>query len=112
MIKLRMCNSFSVRHRLRWCIAFLLLLTVGVYFHESASAYTYAVYECEGGYGYRISKNEKVLIQQDFVPTREGYQAFEHKQQAKKAARLVIAKLKNKQAPALSSEEVDSILDN
>lgn len=99
----------TVRHLFRLGMVFLVLGAVAVYFVESNSVYTYEVYKVEDGYGYLIKKGEKVLIQQNFVPTLEGYQPFVLEQHATKAARLMIEKLKNKQVPALSDNDIKQI---
>ncbi len=106
-----MCGSLPMRQQFRWCIGLLVILTIAVYYYESASVYAYHVYEYQDGYGYCIKRNRKVLIQQDFVPTRTGYRPFEQKKYATKAAQLVIAKLKKNETPALSAAEVNSIME-
>ncbi len=96
--------------RVKWSVAILALITILVYYVESASVYTYTVYEVNAGYGYQIQKGEKVLIVQGFIPTLPDYQPFKHKKHASQAAQLVVEKLNNKQVPALSKREIANIL--
>ncbi len=102
-------KSNAVRHLFRLCMALLIVGAIIVYFVESNAVYSYEVYKVEDGYGYHIMKGEKVFIQQNFIPTHQGYQPFVEEEHAEKAARLVIDKLKNKQVPALSADDIEEI---
>ncbi len=93
-----------------WGIIVLVFITFVVYAIESKTDYTYVVYEVDGGYGYHIEKSDKVIIRQDFIPAKNGYQPFVYKAHAVKAAKIVVRKLQNKQVPALSSKEVENII--
>lgn len=106
----RVDKSCAVRRLIRWGIAFLIVGAVAVYFFESNTIYTYDVYAVEGGYGYQIRKGEKILIQQDFIPTLEGYQPFAKENHAIDAAKLMIDKLNSRQIPALSAKEIEEVI--
>ena len=82
-----------------------------VYFLEKqGSEYSYRVYELEKGFGYQILNNDKLLIQQDFIPTINGYKAFGTKEQARKAAIMMIDKLQAKQRPTLTEQEIKQLM--
>lgn len=99
-----------MRH-LKGCgIIALTAVTFFVYTTESRMCFSYQVYPIENGYGYRIKKGDKVVIQQDFIPTQKGHQAFAIKQHAEEAARLLVKKLMHNKVPALSVEEINSIM--
>jgi hypothetical protein len=110
MINTKMFTNIPMRRLLRWSIGFLIVLTLFIYFFESRSVFSYQVYEVKGGYAYQIEKAGKVFIVQDFVPTLQNYQPFKSKEQARKAACLVIKKLKKQKVPALSAVEIQEIL--
>ncbi|MCU4155807.1 DUF4907 domain-containing protein [Carboxylicivirga sp. A043] len=88
----------------------VLVCCLGYYFEKSGSDYTYKVYKVNDGYGYQIHNDNKLFIKQDFIPTIDGYKAFASEQHARVAAQKVIAKLKEKQAPALSHQEIEQII--
>ncbi len=71
---------------------------------------TSAVFRVEGGWGYEIIKNGKVLIYQPFIPVIEGRIPFRDSNDALITALCVIEKIrKNKIPPALTHFELDSM---
>ncbi|MBK3516318.1 DUF4907 domain-containing protein [Carboxylicivirga marina] len=104
-------SSLSIQVFLKWGIAFLVVVSLVAYFLElNAEAYSYKIHKVESGYGYQVFNNDKLLIQQDFIPTLEGYIPFDEKNKAEAAAKLVISKLKDKQRPALTNLEIENII--
>ncbi len=95
----------------RWGIVVLLLSTFVVYIFESDKKYNYEVYEVKAGYGYRILKDRKIYIQQDFIPTLDSFRPFKNEDQATEAAQLIVRKLEGGKIPALSADEVSNILE-
>jgi len=99
-----------MRHLKGWGIIAIMVLTFLVYIIESKGNYNYKVYQVENGFGYHILRGDKIMIQQNFIPTINAYQPFIKKKHAEKAAKLVVKKLKDNKVPALSSEEVKAII--
>ena len=57
------------------------------------------------GWGYQISQNGKILIDQQSIPGRAGIQGFQTENDARNVANLVCAKLKAKIFPPTVSED-------
>jgi hypothetical protein len=57
------------------------------------------------GWGYQISQNGKMLIDQPSIPGRSGIQGFQTENDARNVANLVCAKLKAKIFPPTVSED-------
>jgi Domain of unknown function (DUF4907) len=62
-------------------------------------------------WGYDILINQKIYIHQEFIPALEGNQPFRSKKDALKVGRVVMLRIKNRQSPTLSAEEVRKLLD-
>ena len=62
-------------------------------------------------WGYEILIDKKVFIHQEYIPALEGEQPFKSKKDALKVGRAVMHKIKNDKSPALSKEEVLTLLD-
>jgi hypothetical protein len=79
---------------------------------ESAAAYRYQVIEApEHTFGYDIFKGDAMFIHQPHVPGVAGVKGFAREDQAKKAAELMIEKMKSGVIPpTLSEEEIAAIL--
>jgi len=99
-------------HLTRWGLLLFIVMIFAVYLVESKSSYNYKVYAVEHGYGYQIKKGDKIIIQQDFIPTQEGYQPFIRKEHAELAAQKVVSKLVHNKVPALSFEEINAIINS
>jgi hypothetical protein len=87
-----------------------MLLAMGVYIWASSSVYSHQVIKVDNGYGYSILKGDKTFIHQPFIPGVVGQKTFTKKQQAEKAAKLVINKLENKKHPGLTQKEIERII--
>ena len=61
------------------------------------------------GYGYQIIKNNKIFIDQPYIPAIAGDQAFKDSLQARRTADLVIKKIGNTSFPRISVDELDSM---
>lgn len=61
------------------------------------------------GFGYKIILEEKVLIQQNHIPSLEKNQPFCSQGQAEKVANLVISKLEHGENPAISYSELKEL---
>ncbi|WP_430817779.1 DUF4907 domain-containing protein [Carboxylicivirga sp. RSCT41] len=97
---------------LKWGSIVLIMACCLVYYLEKpVSGYSYKVIEVDKGYGYQILNNKKVLIQQDFIPTINGYQPFVTEEQAGKAAMMMIEKLQARKRPTLSEQEIQQLME-
>jgi hypothetical protein len=61
-------------------------------------------------WGYEILINGKTYIHQEFIPALEGEKRFNTREDALKVGQSVLKKIRKKQSPALSREEVSNIL--
>jgi hypothetical protein len=93
----------------------LLLLTVavtGFIFNKRNHHYTVDVFTSEQGWGYNILFNNKLIIHQPFMPAVKGHISFGDKYTAKEAGLLVVNKLQNKHSPEITTDELNSIINN
>lgn len=72
-------------------------------------SYSARVYEGPTGWGYDILANDSLLIHQEFIPVIVGAKGFAKKEQAKKAADLVLQKLQHNQLPTLTTFDLERI---
>lgn len=72
--------------------------------------YDVELYKSGDGWGYDILKKEKVYIHQPFMPAVEGEVPFPDKKSAGKAGRLVIKKIRNRELPSITQEEIKAII--
>jgi hypothetical protein len=72
--------------------------------------YTAKIFEGCCGWGYDILANDTVLIRQESIPVISNTRGFTQKQQAEKAAALVLTKIKNGGMPSLTKEELARII--
>ncbi|MCE5345480.1 MAG: DUF4907 domain-containing protein [Bacteroidales bacterium] len=95
-------------------IALLLIIAVAttIFFSNRYSHYKVEVYKSEQGWGYDILINKKTVIHQPYMPSVSGKVAFESKYAAKKTGNLVVKKIKKKQLPTITTDELNSILKN
>ncbi|MGB8492146.1 MAG: DUF4907 domain-containing protein [Bacteroidales bacterium] len=101
------------RKRIFTGFAFFLALTIMVIIYAErghSRFYRVDVYRVDKGWGYDIILKNKVYIHQPFIPAIEGEMPFPDKRSARRTGDLVITKLKNHKPPAVSREELKSIL--
>jgi hypothetical protein len=91
-------------------ILFVALITSVIIFNYRSNGFTVNVFSNGGGWGYDIVYNKKLIIHQPYMPAMEGQAPFESKYMARATGRLVISKLKTRQSPRISSEEIKTIL--
>jgi Domain of unknown function (DUF4907) len=61
------------------------------------------------GWGYQITVGKNYTIQQDNIPGITGYKPFINEEEALKAGRLVVEKLKQGKLPTLNSHELEAV---
>lgn len=70
----------------------------------------YEVVKVDSGWGYKIYKNNKVFINQPFIPAVRGTHYFKTKKDAELTAQLVIDIMSKKNGlPTVTIEQLDSI---
>ena len=90
------------------------VLIIALILHHKESNYNqyfnYKVYATgNDGWGYNIMIHDRVLIHQDCIPVIEGSKPFSTRRSAKRTARYVIKKLKSKQRPYLTKEDLEKL---
>jgi hypothetical protein len=85
---------------------FLLLMVSLTLFTRRSHRYYVNVFESEGGWGYDILYNNKIMIHQPFIPTIDGQKPFHNIHDASETGRLVIKKLRKNKSPALTIGEL------
>lgn len=88
-----------------------ILISAGIlimYGKKKQPQFDYQLFHTEKGWGYNILVNDSVFIHQEDVPVIAAAKGFDHEQQAKKTAMLIIKKLEQHQLPTLLSSDIDS----
>jgi len=77
---------------------------------QTAPMYQVVITEKNGGFGYQILKDGKLVIDQPTIPAVQGNQSFSTLEKAQKTADYLIEKLKKGIfPPTLAVEELDSL---
>ena len=77
----------------------------------SREGLTSKVIRVEGGWGYDIFLEKKMIIHQPFIPALSGAKPFASRRAAKRVARVVIDQLVETGSPTLTIETVNKILE-
>jgi hypothetical protein len=79
---------------------------------STSSNFRYQIIEApENTFGYDVYRDDALFIHQPHIPGMAGVKGFEREDQAKKAAELMIEKMKNGVVPpTLSESEITDIL--
>ncbi len=70
---------------------------------------SYKVYQIEQGWGYTILMNDRPVITQERIPAIAGNKYFTREEDARKVAKRVIQKLKDKKSPSITQEELKEL---
>jgi hypothetical protein len=70
----------------------------------------YTIFPTDGGWGYDIVIDKRLFIHQEFIPCLPGKRAFLEKKRARRAAEIIINKMKRKQLPTITKFEIDQVL--
>lgn len=70
----------------------------------------FTTFQTSAGWGYTILVNDTIFIHQEVAPALATPRGFTTEQQAKKAAKMVLKKMRTHQFPSLSINEVQSIM--
>lgn len=90
-------------------VIFLIAYLISRILDRSDSIYV-RTFSVEAGWGYQVEVNNQVYIYQPFIPGLDDKRPFPNAKTARKAGKLVEEKLKQGISPAISKEELDSIL--
>jgi len=74
--------------------------------------YEVDLFRNEQGWGYDILRDNNIYIHQPFMPAIEGQVPFKDRKSARKTGKLVIKKIHNHESPALTREELESLIGN
>lgn len=77
--------------------------------HTDSNMVSVYTFQVEHGYGYAVFVNDKEFIHQDCIPVIQGNKPFTSKEQAKETGELVAQKIRSKQLPTLTLEELNKI---
>lgn len=89
---------------------FLVIIVVAITLSGRGHFYKVSPFKSGDGWGYDISKKDKIYIHQPYIPAIEGQVPFRDKRSAKKTGRLVIKKIRNHKSPAITKEELESLV--
>lgn len=89
---------------------FLIIILMAITLTGRGHFYDVLVFKSGDGWGYDITKKNKTFIHQPFIPAIEGEIPFSDKRSARKTGRMVIRKIRNHQSPAVTLEEIKSII--
>lgn len=101
MINKKILSGFSV---------LFILVFIGIYVADRGAPYKLSLYKSGQGWGYDVLIGSKPYIHQPFMPAVEGQIAFKDKRSARMTGKLVIKKLRKHQSPAITKEEMESLL--
>jgi hypothetical protein len=81
---------------------------------SSGQSYRYQIIEApEKTFGYDVYRDDAMVIHQPHIPGMPGVKGFAREEQARKAADLMIEKMKkNEMPPTLSEQEIMDIINN
>jgi hypothetical protein len=89
---------------------FLVIIVVAVALSGRGYFYEVSLFRSGAGWGYDILKKGEVYIHQPYMPAVEGQVPFRDKISARKTGRLVVKKIRNHESPAVTQEEIKSII--
>ena len=91
---------------------FLVIILAAITLTGRGYFFSVNLFKSGQGWGYEISKKNKIYIHQPYIPAVEGQEPFKDKRSARKTGRLVIKKIRNHNSPAVTREELKSIIRN
>ncbi|MCF6181711.1 DUF4907 domain-containing protein [Lutibacter sp.] len=83
------------------------LLFIGLN-NGSTKSYHLKSYQLDNGWGYMILKKNKVIIKQEIIPAISIKKPFANKRDAEIVGELMIDKLKSKQIPSITYNELQT----
>jgi len=104
-------KMINKRRYLYFALLLVIILSVVIYTRRG-HFYEVEIYKSGNGWGYDIIKNNKSYIHQPYMPVVEGQVPFNNKQSARKTGQLVVKKIRNHKSPAITKQELDSLINN
>lgn len=99
-----------LKGRILYSILFIVLSSILVYniykFTSSSDTLQVKTYKVSDGWGYQITTNDKVFIDQPFIPVLTGKKAFPSRKSATKAGNIVKERLLDRKQPALTKKDL------
>ncbi|QCX39222.1 DUF4907 domain-containing protein [Aureibaculum algae] len=98
-------------------ISFVILLTTIIVFfinksntfEPASKSYSIETFKIDDGWGYKILKDDKIFIKQNFIPAVKGNRPFVSEMEAYNTANLVIIRLDQNKLPTITIAELNSI---
>jgi hypothetical protein len=89
---------------------FLVIILFVLTYTKRGHSYELDLYKSKQGWGYDILRNNKIYIHQPYIPAVEGQVPFRDKQSARNTGRLVIKKIRKHKSPAITKQELESLI--
>jgi uncharacterized protein DUF4907 len=97
---------------------YLILILIGIFFisaylftgKKSTPSYTMQTYQTEEGWGYRILKNDKPIINQYRIPAIQNKYAFPSEKSAIIIGERVLEKIQLKEIPSISTDDLMELM--
>lgn len=78
--------------------------------HELSSEKIYSeVFKVNDGYGYRVIYNDKILIQQEYIPVISGKLPFDSYEDANNIATVVVNRITSGEDPKVEKKDLDDL---
>jgi hypothetical protein len=71
--------------------------------------YKVRAFKVAGGWGYQIIQNEKVYVNQPFIPLVQGKTAFPNKKSALGTGKIVLKRIQQHQLPVLTLDDLKQL---
>jgi len=89
---------------------FPVIIAVAITLSGRGYFYEVSLFKSGDGWGYDIMKKDQIYIHQPYMPALEGQLPFNNKQSARKTGKLVVKRIRNHESPAVTREELKSII--
>ena len=73
---------------------------------QKESTMRLTIFKSDNGWGYKIDKNNKMVIYQPYIPVIQGKQPFPTSQSARKIGQKVIGKILLNQMPVVTAKDL------
>ncbi|ADV50750.1 hypothetical protein Celal_3486 [Cellulophaga algicola DSM 14237] len=90
-------------------IALITIVMVIMNYMDSKPILDSEVFTVEGGFGYQIQAEDKIIIKQEYIPAIQGAVPFNTKNDAWLVSNLVINKLLNKENPVVTLNDLENL---
>ncbi|PLB85246.1 DUF4907 domain-containing protein [Dysgonamonadaceae bacterium] len=79
--------------------------------NKNADIYRVKTFKSGDGWGYRISKNNKIIILQPHIPCIKGDRPFPNEKSALEIGELVLSKIRNNEDLSITIDELNEKID-